>query len=121
MYSKPTEGGAIGEVTGSEWAGIRHRDIGNAQAWYYPADRLLMLWECYLFEWCHEKDPRTDQNLKAFWTGFEGHLLGQFSEAERVVTPAWEDMYERSLWQEFLTLQGYRPFTKATFAKQTEK
>lgn len=118
MYPELTEEGAIGEVIGSEWAGMRHRDVGNAQAWYYPADHLIMLWECYLYDWCHGKDPRTDENLKTLWTGFERHLWGQFPEAERVVIPAWEDIYERSLWQEFLALRGYTPFTEATFAKE---
>lgn len=36
-------GGALGEVTGSEWRGMRHREVGQAQAWYYPADRVLVI------------------------------------------------------------------------------
>lgn len=117
VYPKPTEQGAIAEVVGSDWVGFRHRDIGNAQAWYYPADRLLMVWECYLFEWCYQEDPRTDENLKALWTGFERHLLGQFPGTQQIVTPAWEDIYQRALWQEFLILHGYRPLTKGATSR----
>ena len=54
VYEQQRASGAIGEVLDSTWQGMRHRDIGRAQAWYYPADELVVLWECYL----HERERR---------------------------------------------------------------
>ena len=88
----PTEEGTVGEVIGSEWEGMRHREIGQAQAWYYPLDRLLMLWECYLFDSYRQTDPVRDPALQAVWRGFEAELIGRFPQAQRVATPAWEDI-----------------------------
>ncbi len=116
-YPAPTEAGAVGEVVDSEWEGMRHREIGQAQAWYYPLDRLLMLWECYLFDSYRRADPVGDPALVALWRGFEGQLLTRFPEAERVATPSWEDIYERPAWQAFLTQQGYRPAGPGVFIK----
>ncbi len=88
LYPTSTETGAVGEVVGSEWEGMRHREVGQAQAWYYPLDRLLVLWECYLFDaWCRD-DPVGDPALADLWHGFEGELRRRFPEAERVATPA---------------------------------
>jgi hypothetical protein len=36
----------IGQVIGSQHEGFREAQVGNAQAWYYPADKTLVLWEC---------------------------------------------------------------------------
>jgi len=33
----------IGEVTDSEWRRLRRREVGQAQARYYPADRILSM------------------------------------------------------------------------------
>ena len=27
--------------------GLRQNQVGNAQAWYYPADGVMVLWECF--------------------------------------------------------------------------
>jgi hypothetical protein len=47
LYPYPTPGdqGAVGEVTSSEWEGMKHEEIGSPQAWYYPTDSILVLWE----------------------------------------------------------------------------
>ncbi len=45
----PAPGGAIGEVTASEWEGMRARDIGQAQSWLYREDHTLILWEAYFY------------------------------------------------------------------------
>ena len=37
----------IGQVLGSEITNVRKHEIGQAQAWYYHGDKLLVLWECY--------------------------------------------------------------------------
>ena len=32
--------------------GLREKPVGNAQAWYYPSDTMLVLWECFLIVDC---------------------------------------------------------------------
>jgi hypothetical protein len=63
-------------------------------------------------------DPRTDQNLRTIWNGFEQFLLAQFPETAWIATPSWEDIYALKDWQAFLTTQGYRPFNTQAFLKQ---
>jgi hypothetical protein len=118
LYPTPTEAGAIGEVTGAEWEGMRHQDIGNAQAWYHPADRVLILWECFLDEAVRQNDPLTDPVLATVWTGFEGVLLDRFPQTQRIATPSREDLYERPAWQQFLAGRGYQPFAPGCFVKE---
>ncbi len=117
LFPTSSETRAIGTVERSEWEGMRHRDIGNAQAWYYPADHLLVLWECYLADWCRQENPLTDQALLTLWTGFEGLLRDRFPDAARIVTPSWEDLYEKVDWQQFLGSQGYEPVGPKAFGK----
>ncbi len=45
----PAEHDPIGEITKSEWEGMRHIQIGSGQAWHYRADNLLVLWELELY------------------------------------------------------------------------
>jgi hypothetical protein len=117
LTPEPEPTGAIGTVTGSEWTGMRHEDIGQAQAWYYPADQLLVLWECFPeARYRTSEDPRADATLAALWTGFETWLTGRFPDARRLVT-TWEDLYDRPQWQAFLATQGYAPIAPAAFAK----
>jgi hypothetical protein len=117
FYPIPEPYGAIGEVLSSEWEGMRHKEIGEAQAWYYPADRLIMLWECYLFDSYRRQDPIQDKALATLWDGFEKTLLARLPQAQHLVT-TWEDIYERTEWQFFLMHRGYRPFTPSLFAKE---
>jgi hypothetical protein len=102
------ERGEIGQVVSAQQQGFREREIGQAQAWYYPADKLLVLWECYLFDsYQQTKDPREDAMLTTVWTGFEQVLANHLPATSRIVTPAWEDIYDREQWQAFLGLRGY--------------
>jgi hypothetical protein len=117
VFPAPTDQGVIGEVERADWEGMRHRDIGSAQAWYYPADRVIVLWECYLADWCRQENPLTDRALQVVWTGFEGLLRDRFPEAMRIVTPSWEDLYEKVDWQQFLGGQGYEPVSPQAFGK----
>ena len=118
LFPTPADQGVIGEVERADWEGMRHREIGNAQAWYYPADRLLVLWECYLTDWCRQENPLTDPALAVVWTGFEGLLRDRFPAAARMVTPSWEDLYEKVDWQQFLAGQGYAPVSPKAFGKE---
>ena len=112
----PRADGAIGEVTGSGGEGLRHEELGQAQAWYYPADRTLLIWECYLHARFHQADPRADALLATLWREVEGLLVARLPDVERLVT-TWEDSYARPAWQAFLAGRGYRPAAPAVFAK----
>ena len=116
VYPEP-RGDQVGEVLSSEWEGMRHQDIGNAQAWYYPAEQTLVLWECYLFDLYREENPLGDEVLASTWAGFERWLLSQFPETRRLVTPCWENTYERDHWQAFLAVRGYHAFNERAFLK----
>lgn len=96
---------------------MRHVEIGQAQAWYYPSERLLVLWECYLFDRWRLADPVQDPALNGLWQRFEAELLARFPEAELMATPSWKDIYERPAWQTFLNQQGYAPATTGAFVK----
>jgi hypothetical protein len=67
--------------------------------------------------------PRSDQNLKALWGGFESFLLQQLPHPiERIVTPGWEPIYDErhADWSAFLTQQGYSPIGDRAFGKEVE-
>ncbi len=104
-------GEPIGKVISSEVQGMERREIGNAQAWFYPSDNVLVLWECEVFRsfGAHSKDPATNNILATAWEGFERVLLEQFADTERIVTPGWEPEYQREQWQSFLRGRDYLP------------
>jgi hypothetical protein len=115
---KPAGSGAIGRVDAIDWTGMRHQDIGEAQAWYYQQDQLLVLWECYLFDFARTQDPLSDKNLTTIWNGFERHLRERFPYTQRIVTPSWENIYEWANWQAFLHQRGYHPLNNQAFLKE---
>jgi hypothetical protein len=98
----------IGRIIGVDVTKLQEREIGNAQAWYYPAEKALILWECYLFEPYAKKDPRNDSQLATVWQEFEKTLLKELPDTERMYT-TYEPIYDREVYQAFLTEQGYRP------------
>lgn len=120
LYPQPTQKGAIGEVSNSDWIGMRQREVGHAQAWFYPEERTLILWECLLEHWHRQHDPRTDETLKTLWLGFEGFLLRQFPDAERIVSSSWEPVYDkdRKAWSDFLETVGHRRVDKMAYGKE---
>jgi hypothetical protein len=63
---------AIGKVIGApRQQGFRETQIGDAQAWYYPADKTIVLWECF-FDRGFRKHPfAEDSNIQQLWKGFE--------------------------------------------------
>lgn len=85
--------------------------IGSAQAWFYRADRVLVLWECDIFSnyyGTQMDDPVYDHVLKIAWKAFEQFLVGEFPDAKEIITPAWEPKYETARWQGFLRAEGYQ-------------
>ncbi len=70
--------------------------------WYSPADRAIVLWECF----------------REVWRGFGQALIARSPGAKRFIT-TWEDSYERAGWRRFLERHGYRQAEPAVFTKPT--
>jgi hypothetical protein len=116
LHDRP-RGDVVGETEGTDWEGMRHEVLGNAQAWYYPKDQALVLWECFLEDRHRQADPTGDANLQTVWRGFERVLLARSPDATKLYT-TWEDIYERPVWRRFLEQQGYRQVDKAAFLRE---
>ncbi len=110
----------IGKVVDSNVKDLRELEIGNAQAWYYPADRALILWECFLEQPYRQKDLLADSLATMLWQSFEKELLRQLPDTERIYT-TYEPIYERPIWEKFLTTQGYHHVEKVAFAKEVKQ
>jgi hypothetical protein len=119
LYANPVSLGEAGQVSESHWQGMRERPIGEAQAWCYPDDRLIVLWECYLFQNFSLPEPVKDQTLATAWAGFEAVLLTQPFAVEQIVTPSWENLYDLLQWQSFLKERGYHPHTSRAWVRKT--
>lgn len=118
LFSRRHPNGAIGELVGGAVTDRRPVDIGSAQAWLYPQEQTLVLWECYLFDRFRAADPLADANLHTLWEGVEGVLLDRFPHAQRLVTPSWEPQYDREQWQAFLQSRGFARANGRAFGKQ---
>ena len=68
-------GTILGKTSGARVDGFRHVEIGNAQAWYYLQDKVLVLWECYLYDFLRNIPPS------------EGHKHGSPLDTFRAVAP----------------------------------
>jgi hypothetical protein len=120
-YPRPAKDGAIGEVIGSDVKKLKPLEIGNAQAWYYPAETAVVLWECFLeSRFSQHADPRKDALLTTLWTGFERLLLEQLHPVERIYT-TWEPIYERPVFAKFLAQQGFRKVGNIAFVKKVSQ
>jgi hypothetical protein len=107
----------IGRVIGSDVKYLQEREIGNAQAWYYPRDKALVLWECYLFAPYRKDDPLQDPLLTTVWQGFEKTLLKELPDTATIYT-TYETVYDRPVFKTFLAKQGYRPIETVAFVKE---
>jgi hypothetical protein len=90
-----TTSGILVEEVDATKTGLRQHRLGTAQAWAYPADRLLVLGACLLDDGVRQESPLSDPVLTTVWTGFERVLMHWFPQVERIATPSWEDHYER--------------------------
>jgi hypothetical protein len=123
LYKKPKQYAdqepAIGEVIDSyEQPKMKEQEIGQAQAWYYPQDKTIVLWECYLYEFVRETSLSEDPNMRDLWQGFERFLHTQCVGAERITIPANDPIAEtREEYQEFLGALSYQPVAKAAWGK----
>jgi len=123
LYPKPKhyadQESPIGEVIGSHHEGFREAQVGNAQAWYYPTDKTIVLWECF-FDARFRKHPLlTDTNMQNLWQSFEHYLLKKFPQATTLATP-FNDPIAESIdeYQAFLKTLGYSPLAKAAYGKR---
>jgi len=111
----------VGRVVGSNVKKLKPLEIGNAQAWYYPEDRVLMLWECYVeARFRRQDDPNQDALHQLVWNGFENVLLKELTETSKIYTVR-EPIYDNVLFAQFLAGQGYKPFEKVSFYKDVLK
>jgi hypothetical protein len=111
----------VGRVRGGGFHGWRRRDVGTAQAWLYPAEGTLVVWEALLDE-RHRAGaaPLRDPAQGLLWEGFEAVLLRQlvpWGRVERLVT-TWEDAYPRPAWWTFLDEHGYLERPPVAFVKR---
>jgi hypothetical protein len=113
------DSGEIGKVIGSDVTKLQEREIGNAQAWYYPADKALVLWECYLFEPYAQKDLLKDPLFTTIWKSFETTLLKELPDTARIYT-TYEPIYDRPVFTKFLISMQYRKVDKAAFVKEVK-
>jgi hypothetical protein len=120
MYPQPKHyadhNEAIGEVVKSEEKGMRQHEIGNAQAWYYPAEKTIVLWECFL--WDFRTHPLVeDPHMGKLWQAFEHWLIKQFPHATRLVTP-FNDPIAHTIeeYQTLLRSLDYHPSPTAQVA-----
>ena len=110
-------GTILGKTTDSRVEGLRHHDIGNAQAWYYPQDNVLVLWECFFHDFVRDVPLLQDRNMANLWTGFEQWLLTRYPETERIVTPYADPIWNVKEYQTFLRARGYKKGQPGTFTK----
>jgi hypothetical protein len=107
----------VGKTTGTRVEGFRDVQIGNAQAWYYPEDKVLVLWDCYLYEFARDLPLRKDTNMLQLWTGFEECLINRYPETVKILTP-WADLiWQVKEYQSFLRKQGHKRENPGIFAK----
>lgn len=117
LSAAPRPGGAIGAVTGVEEVGTRQQPIGNGQAWYYPADRLLVLWECFFNVPFRDAPPMADGNMRRLWLGVEDYLTTRFPAATQITTPFRDPLFPDAEYQTFLRSLDYKPVAKAAWGK----
>jgi hypothetical protein len=123
LYSNPKhyadQESPIGEVIGSNHEGFREVQLGSAQAWYYPADKTIVLWECF-FEDRFRNDPLPeDLNMQKLWQAFERYLVQKFPQASTLATP-FNDPIAHTIeeYQAFLKTLGYSPLAEAAYGKK---
>jgi len=93
--------------------------IGDAQAWYYPADRTIVLWEVLAAPPFQTDDPREGLFYRSLWRLYEDFLTRRFAGADTLLT-TWEDVYDRGVWRSFLQALGYHQTQPAVFLKRLD-
>ncbi len=105
----PQPDGAIGAVVAAEERGGRQQPIGKAQAWFYPADGTLVIWECFLEDNLRDMPLAKDANMRRLWLAVEDYLTTRFPATMRLVTPFDDPLFETMTYRAFLASLGYTP------------
>jgi hypothetical protein len=121
LYPTPTEQGAIGEVLEAHERKLREVEIGQAQAWYYPQDQIIILWECFLHSFVRAQSLLEDINMTNLWRGFENFLYKQYPGAMKITTPAHDPLFSDEMYHAFLQSLAYMPVAKAAWGKPIER
>ncbi len=91
LYPTPRQSAAysyIGKVAGAtENPNMKEQEIGDGQAWYYPADKTIVLWECGLYRHV-EEDYQTEQ--------YQEFLTNLGYSAHPTAHAAWSKALERT-------------------------
>lgn len=99
LLPRPAADGSIGRVVGAEQRGKLRQELGKAQAWYYPADGLIMVWECFYNGFYRDAPLLEDANMAALWQGMERWLSERFQEAQRLATPFRDPLFKTEDYQ----------------------
>lgn len=121
LFPRPAADGTIGQVVGTEQRGPRRQELGKAQAWFYPADGLVMLWEGFLNGFYRDRPLLEDANVTALWQGMERWLAERFQEAQRIAATFRDPLFQTEEYQAFLRRLGYPPVAPAAFGKPLER
>jgi len=109
----PQPDGAIGEVVDGEERDGRRPPIGTMQAWYYPVDGTVLIWEAFLASFARDTPLREDANMRRLWLRVEDSLITRFPAATRTVTPFDDPAFETTSDRAFLGSLGYTPVARA--------
>ena len=84
----PQEDDAIGRVSAVEERSARRQPIGHGQAWYYPADKTIVIWEAFLDAPFRDAPLGQDANMRQLWLGWEDCLMTRFPDTMRPSHPS---------------------------------
>jgi len=121
LYQEPGPGGAIGEVLGARERKMREVEIGQAQAWYYQQDQVLIVWECFLHDFVRDAPLLDDANMRTLWEGFTTFLHRQFPALRQIATLAHDPLFSNEEYHAFLTRLGYAPVARAAWGKSIDE
>lgn len=113
LSPNPQPGGAIGAVVAAEERGGRQQPIGKAQAWCYPVDGTLVIWEAFLESFARDAPLGSDANMRLLWLGVEDYLATRFPATARIITPFDGPLFETAAYRTFLAALGYAPIVGA--------
>lgn len=101
----------IGRVLSSDVTDYERFYLGMAQAYYYPEDHALVIWECDVFHLTKHTEEDLGEGAFFFtlWQRFESMLRERFPATNLIVTPGWDPGYSSEEWRAFLTRLGYGP------------
>jgi hypothetical protein len=105
-------------IPGNEIA--REVRLADGQAWHYPADRTLVLWELLLEQATGVGDPRESFLYRTLWTRYEQYLTRRFAGVQVLLT-TWEDQFPRLQWEGFVSALGYHRTQPGVFRKEVAR